>query len=278
MPTIIGRVINRLERMLMGRSAYKWVLRDWSRIPDIESAARVFSTLRLARQIEPQVLGFPRGKRALVIAPHPDDEIIGPGGTLLKSVAAGIDVTVSFVTSGAKQDHVQREREAREACERAGFKVAFWGHEEGNIDVEAASVQLAELVNELSPDIVFLPFLLDDNNDHQLVNKVLVSALGSKDCLEIWAYQVYTPVPGNVVVDITDQVKQKASIIEMYDSQMLKRDWVHFAMGLNAVNSRFLQCGNRQAYSECFFVLPYLDYRRLCQAFFGEDVIQTGSS
>ena len=45
-------------------------------------------------------MNFSKGMRILVVAAHPDDEILGCGGTLAKAIAAGADVAVQFLGEG----------------------------------------------------------------------------------------------------------------------------------------------------------------------------------
>ena len=64
-------------------------------------------------------------RRALVIAPHPDDEILGCGGTIARLCAAGVEVHVAIVTRGKPPRfdaaHVRRvEEEARAAHDFLG--------------------------------------------------------------------------------------------------------------------------------------------------------------
>ena len=89
--------------------------------------------------------------------------------------------------------------------------------------------------------------------------------------IEVWAYQVYTPLPGNVAVDITDVADRKADAIRGFASQMVIRDWAHWALGLNAFNSRFVSTGGQKRYIETFFVLPLAEYVELCRHYFESD-------
>src|SRR5262245_2441565 len=53
---------------------------------------------------QPRLCTEPGGQRVLVLAPHPDDEVIGCGGTLYKHTRAGHAVTVVYMTDGRKGD------------------------------------------------------------------------------------------------------------------------------------------------------------------------------
>jgi len=76
---------------------------------------RRFLPLRLKQQIDifyslrgadilPKLIDKPAGKNILVLAPHPDDEVIGCGGTLYKHFLAGAEITVVYMTDGRKGD------------------------------------------------------------------------------------------------------------------------------------------------------------------------------
>jgi N-acetylglucosamine malate deacetylase 1 len=227
--------------------------------------------MRFAGQIEPQPMEGPVAKEIVVIAPHPDDEVIGPGGTLIRAARAGRRVTVVFVTSGSAQAAAVRESEARACAARWGFEARFLQTAERAIDVSSVARGLTEVIEEKKPGAIFIPFLLDDHDDHRRVNECLLqaAAIGLQSRPEVWAYQVYTPLPGNVVVDITDVAERKAEAIRSYASQILRRDWAHFALGLNAFNCRFLPPSGKAGYAECFFVVPMPDYVELCRRYFG---------
>lgn len=88
--------------------------------------------INLARGIDaPRPVDLPPGRRVAVVAPHPDDELVGVGGTLAKHRAAGHQVLVVMVTSGeasasfAGQDsdsaRSQRESEALRALTEVGI-------------------------------------------------------------------------------------------------------------------------------------------------------------
>jgi hypothetical protein len=119
---------------------------------------------------------------------------------------------------------------------------------------------------------VLCPFVLDDNDDHRYANALLLSAVGRgalSGVEEIWAYQVYSIVPGNVLVPLGDFAARKAAAIRLYESQSAIRDWATFALGLNAVNARFTPRSCRDPHVEAFMVLPVARYLDVVAAFCG---------
>ena len=266
-----------VRRYLMTRASYKFFIRDWVQPGDAQRSADVMATLRHVRVLEPVVLDGPNARRITIIAPHPDDEIIGPGGTLLRLLERGAQVSVIYLTDGETLPHASASvrEEAEQAAQTLGYRTRFLGHSPGRVPLDGTTVRaFARAVTEAEPEVLFLPFLLDDHDDHRRASHLLLAAaeaghMGNR--LEIWAYQVYTTLPGNVVVDITDQAERKAEAVRLYASQMAKRDWAHFALGLNAFNLRLLPASARAAYAEAFFVLPIAEYLELCRGYFSDD-------
>jgi hypothetical protein len=83
--------------------------------------------------------------------------------------------------------------------------------------------------------------------------------------MEVWGYQVYSPVFANVVVDISDAAERKAEAIRIWASQMRRRKLDHYILGVNAFNTRLLP---KAMYVEAFFVVPLQDYCELCHTYF----------
>lgn len=268
---MLRSIANRLERLVMGRKAYKWVLRDWQQLHDLPAAARLLETMRFSRAIEPQLMIRPNGQRLLVLAPHPDDEVIGPGGTLLHAVDAGAETKVIYVTSGTPDELPAREHEAEAVCRDLGCSHEFLRQEIFDIPIETTADAIRSAIDDFAPDTLFLPFVLDDNDDHRRLNHALLSLAITETVKfrpEVWAYQVYTPLPGNVAVDVTDVISTKASAIRRYGTQLKRRDWAHFALGLNAFNCRLVHGVSQSCYFEVFFVVPWTEYIDFCRSYF----------
>ena len=272
MKTIIKSFLIRFERLMMGRKAYKWVLRDWFHLHDLDVTRDILATMRLHKLMEPVVLDSHKKAKVLVIAPHPDDEAIGSGGTLLLKQQAQNDIHVAYMTTGKKDESSTRKQEGLALCNETNFKCTFFGHHSGEIDLNLCSKQLDELLVQVEPNIIFLPFFLDDHDDHRRANEVFMQVITSNkrsfDDIEVWAYQVYGAIPANVIVDISQVIEQKKSLIKYHVSQMVKRDWAHWALGLNAFNSRFLPSSDAEKYAESFFVLPIKEYVKLLEIYF----------
>lgn len=181
--------------------------------------------------------------RVLVIAPHPDDEILGCGGTMARMVDEGLEVHVGIVTSGKPPSYsaesVERVRgEARRAHSFLGISATHM------LDFPAAALDgvpagelnegLAKLVQDVRPDTLFLPFIGDIHRDHQLTFVAALVAARPRDShapSRIMAYETLsetnwfaaptTPMfAPDVFVDIRSSIERKLLAFGMFESQV----------------------------------------------------------
>ncbi|MBL8879179.1 MAG: PIG-L family deacetylase [Phycisphaerales bacterium] len=123
--------------------------------------------------------------KVLVVAPHPDDEVLGCGGTIRRMVQTGEHVTVAIVTRGTPlypDAQVERVRaEAAVAAQRLGV------HSLKFLDLPVTMLHLMpehelnaaffKLIRETEPDTLFLPFVGDRHEDHrQIFDAALVAS------------------------------------------------------------------------------------------------------
>lgn len=232
----------------------------------------------------PRVCMEPEGQRVLVLAPHPDDEVIGCGGTLYKHARAGHEVTVVYLADGSKGDPLlqegklpaqealvrsqqlvlRRKEEARKACGILGVKdFVFLDYPDFEVKLTRESRQkMAAILDRVKPDVVYLPFVTDTHPDHRQTNRIFTAAmkrsrLGCACC----GYEVWTPLPANVVVDISDVVAVKTEALQAYQSQLAHTDFVRAALGLNSYRS--ITAFVSGTHAEAFFRVPSDVYTRL---------------
>ena len=181
---------------------------------------------------------------ALVIAPHPDDEVLGVGGTMARLSGAGREVHVAIVTRGRPPLFTEEESERDREEARAAHALLGVAHTH-LMDFPAAELDtvphaevnraLAVLMREIAPDTLFIPFNGDIHLDHQLVFiSSMVAARPNRPGgfpKRIYAYETLsetnwhapyvTPafVP-NCFVDIADYLDLKLAAMEAYLSQI----------------------------------------------------------
>jgi LmbE family N-acetylglucosaminyl deacetylase len=213
----------------------------------------------------------PGRSKVMVLAPHMDDEVIGCGGTIARHVAADSEVAVIFLTDGRhgglQQPNVVnvRKAEARRAAQVLGIpSLTFLDAEDTRLGRDKlVADRLRDILERERPEIVYLPFLLEQHPDHRAANDVLLAATaGSALRFECRAYEVWTPLFPNCLVKIDDTIHLKRQALECYQSQIAQMDYLHACIGLNAY--RAMGLGSHAArFAEAFHTLQLADYRRL---------------
>jgi LmbE family N-acetylglucosaminyl deacetylase len=136
----------------------------------------------------------PTAEPALVIAPHPDDETFGCGGTIALKRQQGVPVTIIFLTSGdashPDEDPIElsrkRKAEALAATALLGVpadEVIFLDAPDGRLasmapDARSAIVRrLADLLTEKRPREIYVPHRHDPHPDHIAANSITRQAI-----------------------------------------------------------------------------------------------------
>lgn len=182
-------------------------------------------------------------KKILVIAPHPDDEILGVGGTILKNINEGNEVHVVIVTKGLfplfNPDIIEQTRaEAKRCHEIVGIKnTYFLDFPSTMLDTTPKykiNAALLEIVESIAPQEVYIPHSGDMHFDHGIVAEAAMVTLRPKYGFSpdaIYAYETLSEtgwnlpdanssfVP-NVFVDISDYIDKKLSALSIYESQL----------------------------------------------------------
>lgn len=183
----------------------------------------------------------------LVIAPHPDDEAIGCGGTLLRHAAAGDRTTVVFLTSGELGlKHLEpeaawrvREREAETAADLLGVgALAFLRQPDWYVgeNVRETAAKLRPELERAAPHLVYLPHSREWHPDHQAALPVLRTALGvaAPAGLVVRGYEIWTPMSEyEQVEDISAQMVGKLRAVRCYRSQLTELRYDRAIRGLN---------------------------------------------
>jgi len=213
----------------------------------------------------------PLGERILVLAPHPDDDVIGCGGTLCSYIEEKSRVRVVYFTDGRNGDPESkdcaetvriRKQEAVRAAAILGIEdLIFLEIPENTFSASSQNVEvLVRLLKEYEPDLVYLPWFLDAHPDHLTVNRLFLKASRKLPRLSFHCcgYEVWTPLWPNVVVDITDHVEQKQRALSEYKSQLKHVDYVRASLGINLY--RTMRSFRGQGYAEAFLYLKAKTY------------------
>ncbi len=238
-----------------------------------EDLRRVVRTARSLRGGGPVKL-LPDFHRALVIAPHPDDESLGCGGTMALLADRGTEVTTLTASDGeATQgtdlppDEIARLRrtEAQRAAAVSDADTRFLGLPDGRLDEHPHELTsgLRKVLSELEPDAVFAPWLLDGGSDHRAVSSALAAALdgaGDAPVPEIWGYEVWTPLVPNRMVDVTSVIDRKREAVAAHETAAKALD---LTAGEALARWRSLQGFGGRGWVEAFLALSPAQYREL---------------
>ena len=265
------------------KSLTRLALRTLSRVarPYLQS----YGLLRVKKIFNKSALQWhPSNETVLVLAPHMDDEVIGCGGTLALHLAAGARVSVVFLTDGQRGSPAEgaeppadivatRKQEAQRALQELGIsQVQYLGGEDGNLTAATAATgtlaaSLRATLESAAPDIVYLPFFLEEHPDHRAASALLAAAVkGTGLAFRCHAYEVWTPLFPNCLVDIDATIDAKRRALAHYQSQLAEADYLHTSLGLNAYRSSILHEGSCR-YAEAFCAVSLEEYLDLFRSY-----------
>ncbi len=194
----------------------------------------------------------PKG-RVLAFAPHPDDEVAGPGGVLALHSAQGDPVRVIVTTDGITGDPDRRfagstYAERRRAESRAGLRevgvddVQFWGFPDSCVlsasDLEWGVQMALTAIAQFAPTIVYLPWELDGHPDHHAAHLVVTRALDRAGFRGLaLGYEVWNAMVPDVIVETTSVFAQKQRAMLAHQSQIAYVQYDHCLGGLSAYRS-----------------------------------------
>lgn len=265
----------------------KWILKQLSRKakPYLETHGLLKTTKDFHQSA---IVWEPKGERIVVLAPHMDDEVIGCGGALCKHIRNGAEVTVVYMTDGrygggdlqncTEEEKRRREaemveirkQEAQRAMKVLGVKKGIFLDAEDSKLTSSNGIQnrLRQILDSIRPELVYLPFFLEEHPDHRAVSPILLDATeGSAFGFDCGGYEVWTPLFPNCFVDISDSVEIKKQALQQYESQVSEKDYIHSTLGLNAYRSIALLGNTNRHFVEAFFMAPLKEYRRLYRSY-----------
>ena len=181
--------------------------------------------------------------KILVIAPHPDDETLGCGGTLLKYRGEGHQIYWLIVTTftqgqGFSSKQIStRKNEIEKVAAYYQFndykQLDFLTTELDIIPKKEMISSISDYINFVEPDTVLLPYPYDVHSDHRAVFEAAIPCTKSFRCPFIKSVRVYETLSEtefglfpdkfsfrpNVWVDIGNHLEQKIEIMKIYQSE-----------------------------------------------------------
>jgi N-acetylglucosamine malate deacetylase 1 len=183
----------------------------------------------------------------LVIAPHPDDEAIGCGGSISLHLQRKDRVTTVFLTSGELGlKHLAREEAWRireKEAQKAGrilqmAEVTFLRQPDWYLgdSVQEAAALLGPILERERPELVYLPHPQEWHPDHQACLPIVSAAYDRMKSPRpgFLGYEIWTPLSTyDHVEDITAVMKLKLRAIRAYRSQLIEFRYDRAVSGLN---------------------------------------------
>lgn len=246
----------------------KAALRTKTVVPaDLRRLARALRSLRGSGP----VIGLPSFRRALVVAPHPDDEVLGCGGTVALLTQKGASVTIITATDGEatkgvpdRPEEIARRRRAE--AERSAAALAatprFLGLADGSLSEQRQELTTAlrAAIGELDPEVVFAPWPLDATSDHGAVADAVAAAITDAEGPEVWGYEVWTALVPNRLVDITPVIERRRAALAAHETASQALD---LSAGEGLARWRSLHGLGGRGWVEAFLALPAAQYRSL---------------
>ena len=193
--------------------------------------------------------------KVLIVAVHPDDETLGCGGTLLKHKANGDEIHWLICTTiDEKHSYYEtREKELKEVANAYEFDSVH------NLRLKTMQVdeysmsdligRISKVVNEVQPNIIYLPFKGDVHSDHRKIFEASYSCTKSFRypfikkiyMIETLSETEFAPstkedsfIP-NVFVDISEFMDKKLEIMKIFESEMAPHPFPRSETNLRAL-------------------------------------------
>jgi len=220
-------------------------------------------------------------KNILIISPHPDDDVIGMGGTIALKAKQGFDITIVYVTNGggtikakeyeklsAFQIITLRKEEAEKSLEPLLVKDShaeqiFLGLDSPQLysKPELFTNELQKILKQKSYSEIYMPYPGDRHETHKKVTELSLETIKAlKIDAEVFAYETWDAIPvtdKTVFVDITPYYKNKLSAVSCHRSQCSITPFDEGIIAKNRYNAIFQQINSKNSidYAEIFLKL-----------------------
>lgn len=183
--------------------------------------------------------------RALVIAPHPDDEMLGCGGTLLALAAHGVTVGWLIVTEmnesygwasqavAARQLEIKAVRESLGISDDHLYQLSFPPAKLDTIPLGEVIEQISRVISEFRPSQIFVPHSQDAHSDHRICFEAVTACtkwFRNAFIKRVLSYETLSETDAamsdvagfrpTVYVNISEFLQKKCDLLQIYESEM----------------------------------------------------------
>ncbi|MCL5409999.1 MAG: PIG-L family deacetylase [Patescibacteria group bacterium] len=180
--------------------------------------------------------------KELIIAAHPDDEIIGCGGTMIKFLDNKHQVGVVYLSSGDSNEEA-REKEAQEVCNLLNVEYYRFMRLKGPTFVADTSCvrSLFDIYQEFQPDFLFINHQDDGDHEHKIAYEMINQSFWRYNSNNpthpiggLAYYEVHKPMSRYQLVEVIDsQIERKLEALRLYKSQLAQSRLDKAIEGLN---------------------------------------------
>jgi len=222
----------------------------------------------------------------LVVAAHPDDEVLGCGGTMARLASEGQDVKIAIMAEGLTSRNPQREQTTRGDLNHLHGRARMAGKKVGASEVVLCQLPdnrldtvplldvvklVEELVERFRPEVIYTHHPGDLNVDHGVVHRAVLTAtrpMTGQRVREIYAFEVPSSTEWafqqidrafrpNVFSDIAATLEAKIAAMECYDTETRPFPHPRSAGALRAIAARWGSVAGFQA-AEAFELVRML--------------------
>ena len=217
-------------------------------------------------------------KKILVVSPHPDDETLGCGGTLLKYKSKKFTIDWMIITSMdgnnsySDKNKIDRRNQIKKVKQLYGFNKVFELNlptaKLDQIPLSSIIEKVTKVINTSKPEIVFTNFYGDVHTDHKITYEAISSCTKNfrapfikkiimYETLSETGYSLdkfndqFTP---NIYVDITKYLNKKLNIMKIYKSEVMKNNNPRSLISIDSL-ARYRGISINSKYAEAFMLV-----------------------
>ncbi len=181
-----------------------------------------------------QAVGDVAASCVLVLAPHPDDEVFGCGGAIMRHIEKHVPVHVIIITDGvhgidpseAAEYIRQRRDESVAAAAILGYGTPeFWQQpDRGLFYGEKLIGEISAAIQSKQADLVYAPSVYEIHPDHRALGMATIEA--ARRCnkpVQLALYEIGQPFQPNLLLDISDLAERKMEAMRCFASQNAKQ-------------------------------------------------------